>query len=133
VHFRLQLRRRRRGGRRHRRGEAALRLFFGALLALACAAAQAGERAFELKLAGGKLAAGASTLRVAKGDKVELRWTSDRRIVLHLHGYDIEATVAPGAPASMAFTATLAGRFPVTEHAHGKGHHRAVLYHEVHP
>jgi hypothetical protein len=62
-----------------------------------------------------------------------LRWTSDRRIVLHLHGYDLEATVTPAAPASMKFTASIAGRFPVSEHAHGPGHHRAVLYLEVHP
>jgi hypothetical protein len=55
-------------------------------------------------------------------------------MVLHLHGYDLEATVAPGASATMAFTAGVAGRFPVTEHAHGKNHHhRAVLYLEVHP
>jgi hypothetical protein len=84
-------------------------------------------------LVGGKLAAGRSTLRVAKGDRVELRWSSDRRIVLHLHGYDLEATVTPDAPARMKFTASIAGRFPVSEHAHGPGHHRAILYLEVHP
>jgi len=100
---------------------------------LALAAALAAERAFDLKLAGGKLAAERNTVRVAKGDAVELRWTSDRRIVLHLHGYDIEATVTPEAPARMAFIAKVAGRFPVSEHTHGKGHHRAVLYLEVHP
>jgi hypothetical protein len=100
---------------------------------LALAAAGAAERAFDLKLVAGKLATERNTLRVAKGDEVELRWTSDRRIVLHLHGYDIETTVTPQAPARMAFTATLAGRFPVSEHTHGKGHHRAVLYLEVHP
>jgi hypothetical protein len=97
------------------------------------ALALAAERAFDLALAGGKLAGERNTVRVAKGDTVELRWTSDRRIVLHLHGYDLEATVTPAAPASMKFTARLAGRFPVTEHAHGAGHHRAVLYLEVHP
>jgi len=53
--------------------------------------------------------------------------------VLHLHGYDLETTVTPQSPARMAFTASLAGRFPVSEHTHGKGHHRAVLYLEVHP
>ena len=82
---------------------------------------------------GGKLAAERSTLRVARGDAVELRWSSDRRIVLHLHGYDLEATVAPDAPARMKFTASIAGRFPVSEHRHGAGHHRAILYLEVHP
>lgn len=101
--------------------------FAAATLALAA------ERAFDLALAGGKLAGERSTLRVAKGDTVELRWSSDRRTVLHLHGYDLEATVSPGAPANMKFTARIAGRFPVTEHTHGAGHHRALLYLEVHP
>jgi hypothetical protein len=110
------------------------RALAAAALALALAPALAAERAFDLALAGGKLAAEGNTLRVAKGDKVELRWTSDRRIVLHLHGYDLEATVTPQSPARMTFTAGVAGRFPVTEHAHGKSHHhRAVLYLEVHP
>ena len=105
-----------------------------AALVLALTVAGAAERAFDLKLAGGKLVGERDTLRVAKGDKVELRWSSDRRIVLHLHGYDLETTVTPQAPARMAFTANVAGRFPVTEHAHGKSHHhRAVLYLEVHP
>ena len=93
----------------------------------------AAERAFDLQLVGGKLAATSGTLRVARGDQVELRWKSDRRIVLHLHGYDLEATVTPAAPASMKFTASIAGRFPVSEHTHGPAHHRALLYLEVHP
>ena len=92
----------------------------------------AAPTAFHLPLEGGKHA-GDSTLRIKRGDKVELRWTSDRPIVLHLHGYDLEVKAAPGAPAVMAFTAAIAGRFPVTEHSHGRGHHRAILYLEVHP
>jgi hypothetical protein len=43
---------------------------------------------------------------------VKLRWTTDRPIILHLHGYDIEAKVEPGAVTEMAFTARAAGRFP---------------------
>jgi hypothetical protein len=70
---------------------------------------------------------------VRKGESVQLRWSSDRRIVLHLHAYDIERTVAPGAPAAMDFKADIAGRFPITEHRHDARHHRAVLYLEVHP
>lgn len=96
-------------------------------------AASAAEKAFYVALAGGKPSAGSRTLRVAKGDEVVLRWTSDRRIALHLHGYDIEATVAAKGEATMRFTAGIAGRFPVSEHTHGAGHHRAVLYVEVLP
>jgi hypothetical protein len=98
------------------------------------ALAQAPGKSFELALADGRVAAERSTLRVKKGDRIELRWTSDRPIALHLHGYDLETKVAPQAPASMSFTASIAGRFPVTEHARsGAHHHRAVLYIEVHP
>jgi hypothetical protein len=70
---------------------------------------------------------------VTKGDKVVLRWKSDRQIALHLHGYDIETTVPAQATTTMNFSANLPGRFPVSEHTHGPGHHRAVLYLEVHP
>ena len=55
-------------------------------------------------------------IRVKQGDAVKLRWTTDRLMVLHLHGYDIETKVAPGAVAEMAFAARAAGRFPVEEH-----------------
>ena len=72
------------------------------------------------------------TLKVSKGDRVELRWRSDRPVVLHLHGYDIEARVAPDAPKAMTFTAGTTGRFGVSEHGGGK-HHRAIVYLEVHP
>lgn len=68
-----------------------------------------------------------------RGERVELRWKSDRPIALHLHGYDIERNAAPQAPAVMAFEAKIAGRFPVSEHTHGPGHDRAILYLEVHP
>jgi hypothetical protein len=73
------------------------------------------------------------TIVVAQGAQVELRWRSDRPIALHLHGYDIEARVTPPAPATMTFTARLAGRFPVTEHRPDGRHHRAVAYLEVRP
>jgi hypothetical protein len=68
-----------------------------------------------------------------RGERVELRFTSDRPVMLHLHGYDIERKAAPQMPAVMAFEARIAGRFPVTEHTHGAGHHRAIVYLEVHP
>jgi hypothetical protein len=114
------------------------RIVLNVLLAVAAAAvavavAAPSEKAFEIRLVDGRAAADRNTLRISKGDKVELRWTSDRPILLHLHGYDIETTVAPQSPATMAFTANIAGRFPVSEHRHGGGHARAVLYLEVHP
>jgi hypothetical protein len=96
------------------------------------AAAQPAAKVFELLLVKGRVT-GEETLRVKRGERVELRWKSDRPIELHLHGYDLEAKAAPQAPATMAFDAKIAGRFPVTEHTHGPGHHRAIVYLEVHP
>ena len=104
-----------------------------AAVPLAGIAAEPASKAFELAIAKGRVNAAQDTVRVKKGDKVELRWTSDRRIALHLHGYDIETTVTPQAPAVMSFQARIAGRFPVSEHAHGARYERPLLYLEVHP
>jgi hypothetical protein len=104
-----------------------------ALAGLAAAALAAGQaRQFDLALSAGRLASG-DVVRVKRGEQVALRWSSDRPVKLHLHGYDIERTVAPQAPAVMSFTAHLAGRFPVSEHGRGGRHGRAILYLEVHP
>jgi hypothetical protein len=95
--------------------------------------AQVQRKVFELTLVKGRRTDGGDTVRVSRGDEVELRWSSDRRIVLHLHGYDIETTVTPQSAAVMSFRADVAGRFPVSEHRNSGGHGRALLYVEVHP
>lgn len=101
------------------------------LFALAAAVATAEPaKVFDLAVAAGQPA---RTIRVKRGDEVQLRWSSERRATLHLHGYDIERVVVPDAPAVMAFKADLAGRFPVSEHGRGGRHGRTVLYFEVHP
>lgn len=80
---------------------------------------------------------GAKSARVTQGDTVVLRWTSDRPMELHLHGYDVEAKVAPGKPAEMKVDARASGRFPVEVHTDDKskgGHGHAALFHlEVYP
>jgi hypothetical protein len=96
------------------------------------AAAATSAQAFSVEIAHGR-AKGNDTLKVRKGDQVQLRFTSDQPIVLHLHGYNIETRVAPPAPAVLTFKAGIAGRFPVHEHRHGPASHRAVLFIEVHP
>ena len=78
--------------------------------------AQTAEVAFDLKHREGPSGANMRLIRVRQGDAVKLRWTTDRPIILHLHGYDIEAKVEPGAVAEMAFAARATGRFPVEEH-----------------
>jgi FtsP/CotA-like multicopper oxidase with cupredoxin domain len=77
-------------------------------------------------------ARGAPTLRVERGEQIELRWSADAPMELHLHGYKQEVRVAPGEPVLMAFSARATGRFPVETHDRG-GRHRAILYIEVHP
>lgn len=88
---------------------------------------------FALSIVDGKLVAASDTIRVKQGDDVELRWSSDKPMELHLHGYDIEVNVAPGEPAVMSFKAKIPGRFPIEAHGQDRGHHRAVSYLEVLP
>src|SRR5262245_9678739 len=71
---------------------------------------------FEIRIVGGKVAQSMRLIRVKQGDDVKLRWITDRPIVLHLHGYDIERKVEPGAVSEMAFVARATGRFSVEEH-----------------
>ena len=86
---------------------------------------------FELYIHEGKVILDDQTIRVIQGDHIELNWSSDKSIELHLHGYDIHAYVAPNSPAIMHFTAHATGRFPVE--MHGKSEHSALIYIEVHP
>lgn len=107
------------------------------MLALhACLApAQSQLRSFEIPIAERRVAPAQRVVRASEGERVELRWSADEALVLHLHGYEVEARVAPGEPAVMAFTARLTGRFPVAIHGEGgaKHRHRALLHVEIHP
>jgi hypothetical protein len=85
------------------------------------APALAAELTFDIKIERGRVPDTMRLIRVNEGDVVKLRWTSDQPIVLHLHGYDIEKSVAPGAIIELAFTAYAAGRFPIHVHAQGAG------------
>jgi len=86
---------------------------------------------FELYIHEGKVILDDQTIRVTQGDHIELNWSSDKSIELHLHGYDIHAYAAPNSPAIMHFKAHATGRFPVE--IHGKSEHSALIYIEVHP
>jgi hypothetical protein len=50
---------------------------------------------------------------VRRGRKVELVVRSALADHVHLHGYDLMADVAPGAPATIRFTADVPGRFEI--------------------
>ena len=80
---------------------------------------------------------GKKSVRVTRGDTVVLRWRSDQPLELHLHGYDLAATVKPGTPAEMKIVARATGRFPVEVHgesgASGGHGHKALFHLEVYP
>ena len=93
---------------------------------------QSAKKVFDVAIVNGRVTGGDTTLHVQQGDEVELRWSSDRPLSLHLHGYDIEANVLPHVSTVMSLKARLAGRFPVSEHREG-ARERTILYIEVHP
>jgi FtsP/CotA-like multicopper oxidase with cupredoxin domain len=120
-------------------------LFVGSFLALSLllapdlsvTGAKAEEVTFDLRVEHGRVPANMRLIRVKQGDVVKLRWSTDRTTILHLHGYDIEMKVEPGAMAEMSFTARATGRFPVSVHKPKEGgghtHDPPVVHVEVHP
>ena len=80
---------------------------------------------------------GDNVARVTQGDAVTLRWSTDEAVSVHLHGYDLKLSIAPGTPTEMTLEAFAAGRFPVTSHGFGGHGHDdeevVLLYLEVHP
>jgi hypothetical protein len=91
---------------------------------------------FNLEIRTRKVVGTSRTVRVKQGDIVILRWTTDETVALHLHGYDIEQVIKPGAPADLAFKAHAIGRFPITahgfgDHAHAGRHSESTLVYLV--
>lgn len=93
------------------------------------------ESVFDLAIRARKISGGSNVIRVTQGENLRLRWTSDEAATLHLHGYDIETAVRPGATASMTFTAYATGRFPLEAHgfADRQSGETTLLYLEVYP
>ena len=79
------------------------------------------------------------TVRVTQGTAVELTFTADDTVELHLHGYNRSLTVRAGEATVMRLDAKVAGRFAIEGHHFGSGSGgRArspvvLLYLEVHP
>ena len=135
-----------------------LALFTGAVLALAAGCADssppppAEDPVFELTIAEGQVGIEGETIRVVQGQQVTLHWTTDEAAEIHLHGYDVVASLVPGTPSTLSFRAEATGRFPITvhhfgpapgsDHEHGDHAHdtgtseegeKTLLYVEVHP
>jgi hypothetical protein len=92
-----------------------------ALIIVGSLAAGAAELTFDIKIEQGRIPDTMRLMRVHEGDIVTLRWTSDRPLVLHLHGYDIEKRVAAEGVTELKFTANATGRFPIEIHGQGAG------------
>ncbi len=101
--------------------------------------AAAAELTFDLHVERGRLSGNVRTIQVKQDDAVKLRFTTDRKLILHLHGYDIEKGITPGVVGELTFTARATGRFPLhghgpNERAGGHGHEEPPLaYVEVYP
>jgi len=106
------------------------------MIAIAITGVRAAELTFVLRIENGRVLENVRLIRVTQGDVVRLQWRSDRRVTLHLHGYDIEKVVALGTVTYLMFTANATGRFPINLHndnADGHGHEEALVYLEVFP
>lgn len=94
-------------------------------------------RRFDLRIENGRLIENRKVIAVQRGDAVEISFSADRRTLLHLHGYDLEITLAPDKPGTMTFNARATGRFAIETHAppgDGKSsRHTVLVYLEVHP
>lgn len=107
-------------------------------LLLAAADTRAAELTFLLPIENGHVPADKRLIRVKQGDTVNLRWSTDRRVIVHLHGYDIAKEVVPGAVADMTFTARATGRFTVEPHlaktpSGGHAHGDVLVTIEIYP
>jgi hypothetical protein len=75
--------------------------------------APAGPAVVRIEVVGGRPEGGIRRASVRRGRRVVVRVRSDVADHIHLHGYDLMADVAPGAPAELAFTADVPGRFEI--------------------
>jgi len=106
-----------------------------AALIRAAVAQDGARRVLEVRIENRKVVAPKEAIRITEGDVIELRWTTDEAVELHLHGYDIELHLRPGEPAALVVEAYATGRFPITSHGWGgAGHgHDALIHLEVYP
>ncbi len=78
-------------------------------------AAQPNTRTIAIE--GGEPVGGAAELTYKQGSTVSLTVTTDgAEAEVHVHGYDIEKTAAPGDPAKFVFVAKHTGRFEIELH-----------------
>ena len=69
-----------------------------------------------INIRAGAVAGGPKTVEAAPGDIVRIVVRSDAPDEIHLHGYDITRTAAPGEPARFRFKADAEGAFEMESH-----------------
>jgi hypothetical protein len=67
----------------------------------------------EVSFAGGQVSGDTGRVKVALGDGVTIKVTSDVAEEVHVHGYDLTQQVAAGETATLTFDATIPGVFEV--------------------
>ena len=72
-----------------------------------------------IRLEGGEPVGGHARIEVTRGDTVTIRIRSDTPEEIHVHGYDLTASVGPGQPATLEFLAELEGIFDIETHESG--------------
>jgi FtsP/CotA-like multicopper oxidase with cupredoxin domain len=97
------------------------------------ATAIAEPRVLDLTVTDRRLPEPQRVIRAHQGEEITLRWTTDRPLTVHLHGYDVEKKLAPGAPTVMTLTLRAAGRFAITIHGGHTGGEATLGYLEVRP
>jgi hypothetical protein len=90
----------------------AIIVIFVGMVTSAVAADAALRKVLTLSIVNGAVVGVGDTVKVQQGDDLELRWSSDKPMELHLHGYDIEVKVSPQAPAVMSFKANIPRSLP---------------------
>ena len=85
------------------------------------AAAVAGRASIKMDIADRASNLTREDLRVQQGDTVSISFTADEAGEIHLHGYNLTAPVAPGAPGRLDFEAATAGAFGINFHIYAAG------------
>lgn len=90
-------------------------ILVGLFFVLRPASTATGPQAFEFNVSIANVKMTPSQFTVRQDDKVTLRLSSDTPVNLHLHGYDLEKEIAPGATETISFDATLTGQFEIED------------------
>ena len=110
-------------------------LFLALVGILAVAACGGGDEteavSFDLRIADRGIVGAEPKMEVNQGDEITFNITSDEPASFHLHGYDEEVELDHLTPATITFTADIAGSFPITIHvgteSGGEDHHAKTI------